>query len=300
MVIGSLFAGIGGFDLAARWMGWRTAWFSEVDPYASAVLRKHWPGVPNHGDITLINGKDVEPIDMLVGGFPCQDISVAGKGAGITGSRSGLWSHYARLIDEVRPRWVVAENVPALRSRGLDDVLRSLAQVGYDAEWHCIPAAYVGARHRRDRIWIVAHPSRELLYRRRDTGQSRGAEPANSGETQADPNSERQLQPQGSVPDERRWLGDSGEDVAHPDSERLEGIKSSRDTEGREGSLVGQAGLCDGASHGQGQWAVEPDVGRVANGVPSRVHRLRCLGNAIVPQVAHLIFQAIQRHEDSQ
>lgn len=157
MRIGSLFAGIGGFDLAAKWAGMETAWFSEVDPYASAVLKKHWPDVPNHGDIRNIKGADVEPIDILCGGFPCQDISVAGRGAGIEGERSGLWKEYARLIGELRPRYVVAENVSALRSRGLITVLKDLYALGYDAEWHCIPASAVGAPHQRDRVWIIAY-----------------------------------------------------------------------------------------------------------------------------------------------
>ena len=159
LAVGSLFAGIGGFDLAARWLGWRTLWYSEIDPYASAVMKKRFPEAGNHGDVTQLRGSHVARVDVLCGGFPCQDISLAGKGAGIEGSRSGLWTHYARIIDEVRPSWVVIENVSALRSRGLDRVLGSLAALGYDAEWHCIPAAYVGAPHRRDRIWIVAHPN---------------------------------------------------------------------------------------------------------------------------------------------
>jgi len=159
LTVGSLFAGIGGFDLAARWLGWRALWYSEIDPYASAVMKKRFPEAVNHGDVTQLRGSQVARVEVLCGGFPCQDISLAGKGAGIEGSRSGLWTHYARIIDEVRPSWVVIENVSALRSRGLDRVLGSLAALGYDAEWHCIPAAYVGAPHRRDRIWIVAHPN---------------------------------------------------------------------------------------------------------------------------------------------
>ena len=118
--VGSLFAGIGGFDLAAQWVGWRTVWVSEIDPFASAVLAERFPGVPNHGDITRINFANVEPVDVLCGGFPCQDISTAGKGAGIDGERSGLWREYARAIGELRPRCVVVENVAALLGRGLE------------------------------------------------------------------------------------------------------------------------------------------------------------------------------------
>lgn len=179
MRVGSLFAGIGGFDLAAERVGWEVAWQSEIDPYACKVLAKNFPLVPNLGDITTLDGTTAPPVDLLCGGFPCQDISLAGKGAGITGSRSGLWTHYARLIDETAPRWAVIENVSALRSRGLDVVLGALDALGYDAEWHCLPAASVGAPHRRDRIWVVAHRrdaahalSNEL---REQPGRSRGS-----------------------------------------------------------------------------------------------------------------------------
>lgn len=158
MRIGDLFAGIGGFSLAAKWMGWETVWYSEIDPYACKVMEKNFPGVPNFGDITKIDGSKVPPVDMLCGGFPCQDISGAGKGEGLDGKRSGLWSHFARLISEIQPRWVLVENVPALRSRGLDRVLKDLCEIGYDAEWHCIPAKAIGAPHQRDRIWILAYP----------------------------------------------------------------------------------------------------------------------------------------------
>jgi DNA (cytosine-5)-methyltransferase 1 len=157
--MGDLFAGIGGFSIAAHWTGQiETAWFSEVDDYASKVLAKNFNGTPNHGDITQIKGETVEPIDILCGGFPCTDISLAGKGAGLDGKQSGLWFEYLRLIDELRPKYILAENVSALRSRGLDRVLLSLHEIGYDAEWHCIPASAVGAPHQRDRIWIIAYP----------------------------------------------------------------------------------------------------------------------------------------------
>jgi DNA (cytosine-5)-methyltransferase 1 len=159
--IGSLFAGIGGFDLAARWMGWETAWFSEIDPYASAVLAQHWPGVPNHGDITTIDFRAVEPVDLLCGGFPCQDISSAGKKAGIAGERSGLWSHFARAIRELRPEWVVIENVRPLLRRGFDVVRSDLRAAGYRvARPVLMSAAALGApidREGRTRFWVVAH-----------------------------------------------------------------------------------------------------------------------------------------------
>lgn len=160
--VGSLFAGIGGFDLAARNVGWKTAWVSEIDPYASAVIKKHFPDAPNHGDITQIDFTRVEPVEVLCGGFPCQDISIAGRQwgprQGLNGARSGLWSEYKRAIGDLRPRYVVVENSPELLRLGFERVLSDLAALGYDAEWDCIPGYAVGAPHRRDRFWMVAYP----------------------------------------------------------------------------------------------------------------------------------------------
>lgn len=133
------------------------AWQSEVDPHATKVLAQHWPGVPNLGDITAIDWHDVEPVDIITGGFPCQDISLAGKGAGIKdGTRSGLWSYFADAIGVLRPRYVFIENVSALAVRGLDRVLCDLAEVGFDAEWVCLRASDVGAPHRRERLFCLA------------------------------------------------------------------------------------------------------------------------------------------------
>ena len=157
MNVGSLFSGIGGFDLGLERAGMRVVWQSEIDPYASAVLRKHWPAVPNHGDIRNIRAGTVEPVDVLCGGFPCQDISNAGKRAGIDGERSGLWSEYARVIGELRPRYVIVENVAALLGRGIERVLGDLAALGFDAEWHCISACEFGAPHSRERVFLIAY-----------------------------------------------------------------------------------------------------------------------------------------------
>ena len=292
MRIGSLFAGIGGFDLAARWMGWETAWFSEIDRYASNVLTKHWPGVPNHGDITKIDFTKVEPVDMLCGGFPCQNISNAGKRAGIGGERSGLWGEYARAIRELRPRYVVVENVAALLGRGLERVLGDLAAVGYDAEWEILSAADVGAPHLRQRVWIVAYPPGVRCER--DHVVSRGPEaskvsrwmlqPSGSREAVADTPNNRQPRP-GIA--RAGWDGsaDCRGEVANayrPGRRSLQGA-----------SLIsGGPTPCDGS-----WWRVEPDVGRLAHWIPSRVDRLKGLGNAIVPQCAYQIFQAIEARE---
>lgn len=157
-----LFSGIGGFSLGLERSGaFETVAFCEIEPYCQKVLAKHWPKVPIYDDVRTITAErlaaDGIAVDAICGGFPCQDISTAGKGAGLAGERSGLWNEYARIISETLPRYVIVENVAALLARGLDEVLRALAALGYDAEWHCIPASYVGAPHRRDRLWIVAN-----------------------------------------------------------------------------------------------------------------------------------------------
>lgn len=161
MKILDLFSGIGGFSLGLERAGMQTVAFCEIDPACRHVLKKHWPTVPIFDDVKTLNAKDIhDTIDVICGGFPCQDISLAGKGAGLAGERSGLWYEYHRLIKEIKPRYVIIENVAALRSRGLGAVLCGLTEIGYDAEWHCIPACAVGAPHRRDRVWIVAYPQR--------------------------------------------------------------------------------------------------------------------------------------------
>lgn len=178
--VGSLFAGIAGFDLGLEATdGFQTLFFVENNKYCQAVLKKHWPEVPIFNDVNEVHGgfKDdiwcehcLPAIDVLVGGFPCQDISLAGSGEGIKGARSGLWIQFARLIGELRPRYVIIENVSALTTRGLDRVLVDLTEIGYDCEWDCIPASTVGAPHQRDRLWLVAYPQCVGSERRREPG----------------------------------------------------------------------------------------------------------------------------------
>lgn len=273
----------------------RTIQFVEIDPYCRAVLKKHWPDVPCHDDIRTFAGV---PCDVICGGFPCQDISVAGKGAGLRGSRSGLWTEYARLVRELRPSFVIVENVSALLSRGLGEVLGDLASIGYDAEWHCIPASHLGAPHRRDRIWVVAYPSgnqlREQPGRR---SRARGADTAESGDDgpkgpMADANGIWQQQPQGDEQEQRRWPRDSSQKMADTAGSRLQGTEHEPPTPC--GAWAGQ--FDDSGQAGRGQWEVEPDVGRVVDGLPSRVDRIRCLSNAVVPQIVEKIGRAIMKH----
>ena len=161
----SLFAGIGGFDLGLeRTGGFETVGFCEIDPFCRRVLAKHWPDVPCYEDVKELTAArlaaDGIAVDVVCGGFPCQDISPAGKGAGIDGRRSGLWSEFARLIGDLRPRLVIVENSSLLVRRGLGRVLFDLADLRYDAEWEVIPASAIGAPHHRARTWLIAYPER--------------------------------------------------------------------------------------------------------------------------------------------
>lgn len=160
--LGSLFSGIGGLELGLERAGFETRWQVENERFASSVLKCRWPDVPNYGDITRIDWSRLERVDLICGGFPCQDISsVSVKRSGLQGEHSGLWTYFAQAIGELRPRYVLVENSPSLAVRGLDIVLGDLANFGYDAEWDCIPAAALGANHLRARIWILAYAAGE-------------------------------------------------------------------------------------------------------------------------------------------
>lgn len=280
MKVGSLFAGIGGFDLGLERAGFQTAWFCEQDEFCQRVLAKHWPDVPCYPDICELKGSDVEPVEILCGGFPCQDLSVSGRGAGIEGERSGLWSQYARLIGELRPQYVLVENVPALLVRGLGRVLGDLATLGYDAEWDCLPASAFGAPHRRDRIWLVAYPGSQprRLAKHRSSGQ--GRQHADSRQSALVRQENRTGSAEGSKARNRtRNVADAGS--------RRHGVSQEEVCPGRHRTF------------NEGWWTVEPEVGRMANGIPSQVDRLRALGNALVPQVAEWIGCRIQEWEES-
>ncbi len=163
-----LFSGIGGFSLGLeRTGGFETVAFCEIEPFPRRVLAKHWPEVPCYEDVRTLTAErlagDGIAVDVITGGFPCQDISLAGYGAGLEGERSGLWREFRRLIGELRPQYVIVENVPAITFRGLKQVIGDLAHLRYAAEWHCISAASVGARHYRNRMWIVADANERAM-----------------------------------------------------------------------------------------------------------------------------------------
>lgn len=172
MTVLDLFSGIGGFSLGLeRTGGFRTAAFCEIDPYCRRVLAKHWPEVPCYDDIRTLTADrlaaDGIAVDVICGGFPCQDVSVCGDGAGLSGGRSGLWAEQCRLVREIRPDFLIVENVAALLHRGMGEVLGDLAAIGYDAEWSVVSACAMGAPHTRERVWIVAYPTRDGWQERR-------------------------------------------------------------------------------------------------------------------------------------
>jgi DNA (cytosine-5)-methyltransferase 1 len=305
---GSLFAGIGGIDLGLERAGFRCCWQVERDEYANRVLAKHWPDVPRYRDVRFFLGgkrwrsvRSAWSVDLIAGGFPCQDISVAGKGAGIDGSRSGLWSEYARIIRLLRPRFVLVENVAALLARGIDRVLGDLAACGYDAEWDCIPAIAVGAPHVRDRVFIVAHaqsdgcgpwwPGRTVSAGTREEDAAGMADAEHTGRLAPRPG-EDQARAAGAFvgsgparPDGSGHQTQRG-DVPDADNWRFR-------CEERYATLARRDGTDDGLPQRNDHWGTEPAVGRVADGVPARVDRLRGLGNAVVPQVAEWIGRRI-------
>lgn len=278
-----LFSGIGGFSLGLeRTGGFETVAFCEIEEFPRRVLAKHWPEVPCYHDVRELSadvlGRDGIAVDVICGGFPCQDLSFAGLGAGLAGERSGLWSEIVRLAGELRPRFIIVENVAALLSRGMGRVLGDLAAIGYDAEWHCIPASYVGAHHRRDRIWIIAYLQADAL----------GSDASSIGPHRAP------MHIQGSVEFRNEQVGQPkslGHNVANSQCGRLQGGDEQRAwptaifapaiSRHRRGGELGQT------------WRTEPDVGRVAYGVPDAAHRLKGLGNAVVPQIPELIGRAI-------
>lgn len=218
-----LFSGIGGFSIGFEAAGIEVVQHVEISAFPAKILRQIWPDVSVHPDV-----KDLEfhgAVDVICGGFPCQDISLANSGSmsGLEGERSGLWSEFFKKIQRHRPTFAVIENSPVLRTKGLDRILRELSEIGYDAEWHCIPATAVDAPHSRDRLWVIAYPA---------------------------------------------GLGD-----------RLP-----------EGQILTRRHFVEYVS----PWPTEPEICRVADGVPDQSHRLRALGNAVVPEIPKIIGIALQ------
>ena len=326
-----LFSGIGGFSLGLERAGMETVAFCEFDKKAQLVLKKHWPDVPIYNDVRELNGKQIREeigaVQIICGGFPCQPFSQAGKRKGEEDDRH-LWPEYFRLIQEIRPRWVIGENVAGLISMGLDEVLSDLESENYSCQTLVIPACAVNAPHRRDRVWIVGYteqdgsstaeksrisgsPSTRSSKRENKTikSQRTGRRENNGNVAHTVSNSERS-------PYRERTFGPSDNkqnnwDKVWNDSRNCCKTMANSTGEGWERRLhrgqnqkrESQQGYSGCGStvrikQEQNWWAVEPDVGRVAHGIPRRVDRLKQLGNAVVPQVVEQIGRAIMGIEN--
>jgi len=348
LTIGSLFSGIGGLDLGLERAGMRVLWQVENNAYCNRVLEQHWPAVARYGDVRDVGRHNLEPVDLICGGFPCQPHSLAGKRKGKEDERN-LWPEYLRIVDELRPTWVLGENVPGIRTTILDDILDDLEGLDYATRTFDIPACAVGAPHLRHRFFIVAYcNSRDAPdgSKRADvSGEDRGRRDDGAGSqcdswqecmgsagqgacALAHATQQRLVRERGNIDGTGRaelWAQqewhqpDSGNHrrsqprtdapLAHADCPRCQEQRRAEPVEAQQRSVE-----CGGAemAHADGRrceqchttergvpepdassWQVEPNVGRVAHGIPSRVDRLRCLGNAVVPQVAEYIGRLI-------
>ena len=259
MNFGSLFSGIGGLDLGLERAGMKCLWQSEINPYASRVLKKHWPATPNLGDINDIDWRTVPTVDLVCGGYPCQPFSTAGSRNGTNDPRH-LWPRFADCIRILRPRFALLENVTGHLSLGFGNVQADLAALGYDAQWDCIPAAAVGAPHLRDRIFVIAT--------RNDGMDTHGDSKPNVAL-----NDFTQPWPTPMADTSCKRVGSDRTETTITKTRRSRQYNRHRET----------------ANVGWEWWQTEPNVGRVADGIPNRVDRLRGLGNAVVPQVAEHI-----------
>jgi DNA (cytosine-5)-methyltransferase 1 len=306
----ALFAGAGGGILGGHLLGWRTVCAVEWEPYPASVLCARQnegllPPFPIWDDIQTFDGKPWRGlIDVVSGGFPCQDISSAGKGVGIDGERSGMWREMARVIHEVGPRFVFVENSPMLTSRGLGTVLGELASMGFDAKWGVLGAADVGANHQRDRIWIRA----EQMGNSYNNGQN-ASQVCSSSSQRSDSSSTRQeqtIQLEGSS-EQYAYVADTSSQRSQTGTTDPQG-RQEGDSDKSQHSSIDMAytqnygdvwrewelGFVE-QEHDSGRssingrrewWATEPDLGRVAHGIPARVDRLKDIGNAQVPLCA--------------
>jgi DNA (cytosine-5)-methyltransferase 1 len=307
LTIGSLFSGIGGLELGLEWAGLGPViWQVERDPFCRRVLARHWPGVPRYADIKQATRTNLDVPGVLVGGFPCQDVSSAGNRAGLAGKRSGLWSEFRRLAAELGPEWIVVENVASGAGLWVDRVCADLAELGYATLPIPLSAVGVGLPHRRRRIFIVAYTHGEQL---RDQRQrvSRGwprtvrasghPEPRDDGTRGAATNADKQPRilahaqgeterngREGARPHAIRDGGRMGAAAPDPDGQRQPPGGDGRQTLPPGGAQFVRAP----------RWPTEPPICRATDGVSDRVDRLRVLGNSVVPQCAEIVGYVIK------
>ena len=295
----ALFAGAGGGILGGHLLGWRTVCAVEWEPYPASVLVARQndgllPPFPIWDDVQTFDGRPWQGIvDVVSGGFPCQDISAAGKGAGIDGERSGMWREMARIIREVRPRYAFVENSPMLTSRGLGTVLGDLASMGFDAKWGVLGAADVGANHQRDRIWIVAQWRGQLSHAQHDRIRRWEQQQESVEETCGNMANTKELFSNGSnhnarISMERKAKPEFGNNcreatLANTNITQLERNKRTKRSIAEYADISGTS-----------WWQTEPDMGRVAHGVAARVDRLKAIGNGQVPLCAATAWRLIQ------
>jgi len=308
----SLFTGIGGFDLAAEWIGWENVFQVEWDKYCQKVLTKNFPNVTRYGDIKKFDGTKYKGlVNIISGGFPCQPFSNAGKRKGKEDDRY-LWPEMLRVIREIKPSYVVGENVNGLVSMAdgetLDRILSDMEGEGYQTEQFIIPACSVGAWHRRARIWIISYSncsrnSQSELQQTDISSESsrRSKQVLLNSINSSDRAIREQKREENSIQREYKEEGlsrkSSGTSKQIPSNINNEGLQRSQEAGDSKSCREESNELSSRCYRGGEYWEIEPNVGRVANGVSNRVDRLKGLGNAIVPQVAYQIFKAIQDYE---
>lgn len=284
--IGSLFSGIGGLELGLEWAGLGpVVWQCEIDPFCRSVLEKHWSGVERFNDVTRLTNPP--PVDLICGGFPCQDISPAGTGAGLAGKRSGLWREFHRIVSSARPTWVVVENSGGAGSRWVDHVSHDLEKLGYEILPCPLTAWGVGAAHIRSRVFLLAYSHRDgvrIEQRRRESERQRTpVAPDNGASIGSDADSKR----------ESTFAIDA--EVARP-----QGIRTDAALDGRNARVFPESGRTPGDKGARSpdgrafSWGFEPDLVRAIHGIPHRVDRVAALGNAVVPQCAEVIGHVIR------
>ena len=276
-----LFSGIGGFSLGLEATGgFETKAFCELDKYCKSVLKKHWPDTRQYDDIKeltydKLRSDGIDTIDIITGGYPCQPFSVAGKQKG-TEDKRHLWPEYFRLVKECRPTWVIGENVSGHIKLGLDQVIEDLESEGYATRTFSISASSIGANHQRERIWIIANSDSNGLLKDNSNIRPQSTESIgkDSGSIRKD------------IPREQHMANTNSGSKETLNQERVLG---EQNTEGETERYP------DGSLQVHGQWNFEPNVGRVADGIPSRLDRLKSLGNSLVPQIPYYIGQTILR-----
>ena len=311
MKVLDLFSGIGGFSLGLEWAGMSTVAMCEKDPYCRKILAKHWPDLTIHEDIRNLDGKKyTNAIDLVAGGFPCQPFSVAGKRKGADDDRH-LWPEMLRVIQEAKPRWVIGENVFGFINMALDDVQSDLEREHYEVRKFVLPAVAVDARHRRDRIILIAYSNSPAVWNLPER-QAQGRDNLQAGRQAITPDngpSQSMANSYGKGLEIGQDLRENHEQELSPSersgSERREDVANSHGTRGEAG-LSGQepwqegnSGELDHQGHQQSwrkasrEWPAEPCLGRVADGVPNRVDRIKGLGNAVVPQLIQAIGELV-------